>query len=152
MVDTTAWGNINPIAILCPDEHHEMVCKHDKNGTTNVTVADGVPAALTPRLKNHHVTLHKMSHGYIREFLPTQYSPFVAAVISYTLPILPFCLAIAVFRHMKARGGWGAPSTGMCKCVCILCSTASDKPTTFAALDFSPRLCIPAVANQVIPL
>jgi hypothetical protein len=34
--------------------------------------------------------------------VPKEYSPFVAAVVSYSLPILPFFLAIAIFRHMKA--------------------------------------------------
>ena len=32
--------------------------------------------------------------------MPKQYSPFVAAVISYTLPILPLCLAMAIIRSM----------------------------------------------------
>jgi len=34
--------------------------------------------------------------------VPNEYSPFVAAVISYTLPILPLFLAIALFRHLNA--------------------------------------------------
>ena len=55
-----------------------------------------------PRLRAHHGYLHKASHGYIKDFVPKEYSPFVAAVISYTLPILPFCLAFAVFHKMKA--------------------------------------------------
>ena len=55
-----------------------------------------------PRIKAHHGYLHKASHGYIKDFVPKEYSPFIAAVVSYTLPILPFCLAIAIFRQMKA--------------------------------------------------
>jgi len=47
-----------------------------------------------------HKDLHKTAHGYLKEYgVPKQYSPFVAAVISYTLPILPLCLAMAGTRQ-----------------------------------------------------
>ena len=33
---------------------------------------------------------------------PQEYSPFVAAVLTYTLIFLPFCLAAALYRELRA--------------------------------------------------
>ena len=53
-----------------------------------------------PRLKSHHDTLHRTAHGWIEGFVPKSYSPFVAAVISYALLVLPFLVAWNIFSSL----------------------------------------------------
>ena len=53
-----------------------------------------------PRLKSHHDTLHRTAHGWIEGFVPRSYSPFVAAVISYALLVLPFLVAWNIFSSL----------------------------------------------------
>ena len=69
-------------------------------GTSMDAVYDKGSNHAAPRLKDHHDTLHRTAHGWIEGFVPKSYSPFVAAVISYALLVLPFLVAYNLFAAM----------------------------------------------------
>jgi hypothetical protein len=64
------------------------------------SVYDKGKSHAAPRLKDHHDALHRTAHGWIEGFVPKSYSPFVAAVISYALLVLPFLVAYNIFTAM----------------------------------------------------
>jgi len=68
--------------------------------TSMDSVYDKGTTHAAPRLKDHHDALHRTAHGWIEGFVPKQYSPFVAAVVSYALLVLPFLCAWNLFYHM----------------------------------------------------
>ena len=55
-----------------------------------------------PRLSAAHDWSHKYIHENIRDFVPKEYSPFIAAVITYSLPLLPVCVVIFILNRLKA--------------------------------------------------
>lgn len=55
-----------------------------------------------PRMQEHHTTLHRTAHGWIEGYVPKEYAPLTAAIVSYVLLVLPFCAAYAVFKAMDA--------------------------------------------------
>ena len=55
-----------------------------------------------PRMQEHHSTLHRTAHGWIEGYVPKEYAPLTAAIVSYVLLVLPFCAAYAVFKAMDA--------------------------------------------------
>ena len=55
-----------------------------------------------PRLSAAHGWSHKYIHENIRDFVPKEYSPFIAAVITYSLPLLPVCVVIFILNRLKA--------------------------------------------------
>ena len=55
-----------------------------------------------PRLSAAHDWSHKYIHENIRDYVPKEYSPFVAAVITYSLPLLPVCVVIFILNRLTA--------------------------------------------------
>ena len=55
-----------------------------------------------PRLSAAHDWSHKYIHENIRDYVPKEYSPFIAAVITYSLPLLPVCVVIFILNRLTA--------------------------------------------------
>ena len=76
------------------DEYHIDGFRFDlTKGMTNEVIAENYSTKRINYLKGiAHDWSHKYIHENIRDFVPKEYSPFIAAVITYSLPLLPVCV------------------------------------------------------------